>query len=104
MNINKKKIVRIINHYKRGRGYVSLARSMMIGVIFLEQFNVNRMHYCWIIPITIISLILIGYFEKHYKFYEHIKGYKANKNPVLRELLEKVTKIEKQLNDIRDKK
>jgi len=89
----KQKIVRILNHYRRGREYVSLIQSILIGVIFFEQFDINRIHYSWIIPMTIIGFIFIGFIEKQYGFFKETKRYLNSQDPNITNINNKINKL-----------
>jgi len=69
----------------------------MVGVIFLEQFDINRQWYWLILPLTAIAFILIGYFLKRLNIFQKDMGYRTSENPYMRELMRKVDNIEKKL-------
>jgi len=92
-----KKIIRLINHFKRGREYVAMLQSMMIGVIFLEQFNIDRVHYVWIIPATVVSFVMLGYFEKKHGIFKADQAYRNSQNPEIMNINKKIDEIYKKI-------
>jgi len=95
----RKTIIRWLMHYRRGREYISLIQSMMIGVIFLEQFDINRIHYYWIIPATIVIFILLGFIEKHFGIFKEIAQYLNSQNPEMVNINKKINEIYKAIRE-----
>ena len=86
----KDKLVRWLNHYRYGREMFGMIQSLMIGIIFLEQFDVNRYLYIIIIPVTGFLFIWIGYMLRRYKVFEKDLGYRTRENPFMKELDRKI--------------
>jgi hypothetical protein len=89
-----KRLVRWLNHYRYGREITGMIQSLMIGTIFLEQFNVPRQLYFFIIPATAFGFIVIGYLLKRWKIFEKDLEYRSSQNPVMSEMLEILKRID----------
>lgn len=91
--IFKKLIAGYINNYIRGLNYINLIRSIAIGVILCEQFDLNRKHYIWIIPTTIIVIFLLGVIEKCSGFYSEILKFQGKKHPLINNINNKINEL-----------
>jgi len=86
----KNKLVRWLNHYRYGREMFGMAQSMMIGIIFMEQFDINRYFYIGIIPVTVFGFVFVGYLLRKYDMFSKDLGYRTSENPFMTDLKEKI--------------
>lgn len=98
----KDTMVRWLNHYRYGREITGLIQSLMIGIIFLEQFEINRYLYFIIIPVTGFGFLYIGYFLRKKKVFERDLGYRTKENPFMQDLLTKVNYIHDEIKKTED--
>ncbi len=89
--------------------WVSIANSGMILFLVLSKFQEYgfKIHITrWIIPIYFIFLLMLivfGFVEDRLGFHREEKRVQERRSPYMKEMLERMDKIEKKLNSIQRK-
>ena len=99
----KNKLIRWLNHYRYGREMFGMAQSMMIGIIFLEQFEINRYYYIGIIPITAFGFVFVGYLLRKHKMFNKDLEYRTSENPFMQDIVKQLNNIQYDIKNITDK-
>jgi len=96
-------LITIKRYFQRTTGYVGLINSIMIGLLFLQNRNVNvdlTKYGIFIIGFTVIAFIILGYIEDRiFGFYEIETKFGAVRNPILMEIREDIKEIKKTIKD-----
>jgi hypothetical protein len=88
---------------QRSLGYISIFNSGMILFLVLsqlEKYKIDIELETWFIPIfilTILLMILFGYFEDKMGFFEEENEAVNRRNPALRDIEQRLEKIEELL-------
>lgn len=96
-------LIAIKRYFQRTMGYIGLVNSIMIGLLFLQNRNVNvnlAKYGIFIIGFTIVGFIIFGYIEdKIFGFYEIETKFGAVRNPILMEIRKDIKEIKKTIKD-----
>lgn len=100
----RSKVVHAKLFSQRGLGYISVINSGMILFILLsnlERYGIDINITKWFFPIIILgifALILLGYIEDKFGFYEKEISAAQKRNPEIIEILRRVKRIEKKIS------
>lgn len=97
-------LMRIKVYLARAGSYIALINTTLIIFLFLsnlEKYNIDIRIEQWIIPISIIGvimMILFGFIEEKLGFYGEEQKVSYSRNPYMQDIVKRLDSIEKKLD------
>ena len=93
----------------RSLGYLSIANSLMIGVLFLSSlqdkgFEINIVKFIpIIILVTFVGLLVVGWIDDKLGLHAEEQRLIATRNPYVIDIIERLNRLEGKIDDIKKK-